>query len=388
MRAAVGWHFSLPKVLDIEGTKTLAPDGDVPQSGHLTKDWGSTVSETMAGSEVIDAAVQLACRAPSLYNSQPWRWVADYDGLHLFADPSHKMRSADQSGREAYISCGAVLHHLRVAMVGAGWTAHMERFPNPNDLRHVASIDFTPLDFVTDGDRDRADAILRRTTDRLPFAAPTNWESFETELRNVVDDDVVRLDVLSDEVRPELAAASRLSAALRSYDTDYHAELGWWTGGSDAHQGIPRDSLVSATEAERVDVGRQFPVGPAHERRSGITRDRSTILVLSTEADSRGDAVRCGEMLSVVLLECTLAGMATCTLSHITESAGGRGVIAALTASTAFPQLLVRVGMTPVLQDPPVMTPRLPIAKVMTWRVEPRHGAEHLHRPAGAARGD
>jgi hypothetical protein len=93
-------------------------------------------------------------------------------------------------------------------------------------------------------------------------------------------------------------------------------------------------------------------------------------------------------MLSVVLLECTLAGMATCTLSHITESAGGRGVIAALTASTAFPQLLVRVGMTPVLQDPPVMTPRLPIAKVMTWRVEPRHGAEHLHRPAGAARGD
>lgn len=85
----------------------------------------------MVGSEVINAAVQLAGRAPSLHNSQPWRWVADRDGLHLFADPGRRMRSADESGREALISCGAVLHHLRVAMAAAGWTAHVERFPNP-----------------------------------------------------------------------------------------------------------------------------------------------------------------------------------------------------------------------------------------------------------------
>ena len=26
--------------------------------------------------EIIRVAVQLACRAPSLHNSQPWRWVA------------------------------------------------------------------------------------------------------------------------------------------------------------------------------------------------------------------------------------------------------------------------------------------------------------------------
>jgi hypothetical protein len=333
------------------------------------------VLETMVDTEVINAAVELACRAPSLHNSQPWRWVADHDGLHLFADPSRKMRSADESGREALISCGAVLHHLRVAMAAAGWTAHVERFPNPNDLQHLASIDFTPLNFVTDGDRDRADAILRRTTDRLPFAAPTNWESFEIELRNVIDDDVVHLDVLSDAVRPELAEASLLSASLRSYDTNYHAELDWWTGGFDANQGVPLSSLISATESERVDVGRQFPLGPASERRSGIRRDCSTIVVLSTDEDSRGDAVRCGEMLSAALLECTLAGMATCTLSHIIASAGGRGVVAALTASTAFPQLLVRVGRTPVMEEAPVMTPRRRIGDVLTWRVEAkRHG--------------
>jgi hypothetical protein len=268
-------------------------------------------------------------------------------------------------------------------MAAAGWTAHAARFPNPNDLRHVASIDFTALSFVTDGDRDRADAILQRRTDRLPFAAPANWQSFEIELRNIVDDDVVRLDVLPDAVRPELAEASRLSAVLRNYDSDYHAELDWWTSGFDPNQGIPLTSLISATESERVDVGRQFPVGPASGRRSGIVRDHSTILLLSTDEDGRGNAVRCGEMLSAVLLECTLAGMATCTVSNITESARGRGVIAALTASKAFPQLLVRVGVTPVFEDAPVMTPRRRIADVLTWRAETKHHTGHLRRPPG-----
>lgn len=92
-------------------------------------------------------------------------------------------------------------------------------------------------------------------TDRLPFAAPDNWESFETQLRTVAGDALVRLDVLSENVRPELVKASRLSESLRSYDSDYHAELDWWRGGSDAYQGIPPSSLVSATESERVWLG-------------------------------------------------------------------------------------------------------------------------------------
>ena len=36
--------------------------------------------------EVVKRAVQLACRAPSVHNSQPWRWVAEGAGLHLFVD--------------------------------------------------------------------------------------------------------------------------------------------------------------------------------------------------------------------------------------------------------------------------------------------------------------
>ena len=33
--------------------------------------------DALLDADVLRAAVQLACRAPSLHNSQPWQWVAE-----------------------------------------------------------------------------------------------------------------------------------------------------------------------------------------------------------------------------------------------------------------------------------------------------------------------
>lgn len=100
--------------------------------------------DTIVDTEVIKRAVQIACRAPSLHNSQPWKWVVDGGVVHLYVDPSRAPLHTDESGRETLIGCGAVLDHFRVAMAVCGWTANVERFPNPNNLHHLASIDFSP----------------------------------------------------------------------------------------------------------------------------------------------------------------------------------------------------------------------------------------------------
>jgi hypothetical protein len=42
----------------------------------------------MVETTVIENAVRIACRAPSLYNTQPWLWVTDGAGLDLFLDTS------------------------------------------------------------------------------------------------------------------------------------------------------------------------------------------------------------------------------------------------------------------------------------------------------------
>ena len=105
--------------------------------------------------EVIGNAVLLACRAPSLHNSQPWRWISDGTVLHLFADRTRVMLAADSSGREVTLSCGAVLDHLRVAMAAAGWDTAVERFPDPHDPDHLATLSFIAKEVVTDADRQR-----------------------------------------------------------------------------------------------------------------------------------------------------------------------------------------------------------------------------------------
>jgi hypothetical protein len=318
--------------------------------------------------QVLRKAVQLACRAPSVHNSQPWGWVAEGEVLRLFVDRHRTVPGTDRSGREAIISCGAVLDHLRVAMLAAGWDAVIERFPNPSDPDHLASIELRSVDHVTDAQRDRADAILQRRTDRLPLGRPTDWRLFEPVLRSTIDDSLATLDVLSDDVRPRLVEASRLTEALRRDDSSYHAELDWWTSPFVATEGVPPSALVSDKEHRRVDVGRIFPVRSHQDRRPEVEMDWSKILVLSTPQDARADVLRCGEVLSSVLLECTMAGMATCTLTHLIEVDDSRDIVRSLIEQRGQPQVLIRAGIAPAMEVLPAPTPRRPLSDVLQIR--------------------
>lgn len=332
--------------------------------------------DTVLDTATIIDAMRVASRAPSLHNTQPWRWisgkVADAKGGHtealqLFLDRSRVVQSADRSAREAVISCGAMLDHVRVVMAGAGWSTSVERFPNPNDPEHLATLEFAPMQFVTEGHRRRVDAILARRTDRLPLAAPVDWEAFEELLHTRLTEGPVHLDTLGEEVREQLTEAVELTEALRLYNSAYHAELGWWTTPFATEDGIPQSALVSAAESERVGIARSFPVTPHGDRRLTVNDDAAKILVLSTDGYSRADALDAGEALSATLLECTLAGFATCPVTNVTELHASRDVIGALIGRDACPQVLVRVGMAPVLDSVPPPTPRRPVEAFLSF---------------------
>ena len=318
--------------------------------------------------QILKKAVQLACRAPSVHNSQPWRWVADDGVLHLFVDRDRTLPGTDRSGREAIISCGAALDHLRVAMLAAGWRAEIERFPNPNAPDHLATIDFSSVEHVTRAQRDRANAILRRRTDRLPMGRPTYWSLLEPVLRSTIDGSLVTLDVLSDDERPRLVEASQLTEALRRDDESYHAELEWWTSPFASTEGVPPSALLSERESGRVDVAREFPVRSHEDRRPEVAVDWSKILVLSTPEDTRADVLRCGEALSTVLLECTMAFVATCTLTHLIELDESRDIVRGLLDGDGQPQVLIRAGIAPPLEAVPPPTPRRPPDDVLEVR--------------------
>ncbi|OBH12241.1 NAD(P)H nitroreductase [Mycobacterium sp. E1747] len=318
--------------------------------------------------EALKKAVLLACRAPSVHNSQPWRWMTGDGVLRLFVDRRRAMPATDHSGRDVILSCGAVLDHLCVAMTAAGWEPKVQRLPDPDDPDQLAAVTFSPLEDVTEAQHRRTEAILQRRTDRLPLGRPTYWELFEPALRETFDPDVVSLDVLADEVRPLLVEATRLTEELRRDDSYYHAELDWWTSSFVLAEGMPPGALASDKESWRVDVARSFPVRSHADRRGDVKVDWSKILVLSTPGDTRLDVLRCGEVLSTVLLECTVAGMATCPLTHLIELEESRDIVRELVGRHGEPQVLIRVGIAPPLEQLPPATPRRRLDDVLQVR--------------------
>ncbi len=326
------------------------------------------MNEKMPTDDVIRSAVALASRAPSLHNSQPWRWVKEHDSLNLFGDPDRVLPSTDAFGRQMIISCGVALNHLQASFAAAGWNTGVGRLPDPSNRLHLAKISFEPADNISGPEAVRADAIARRRTDRLPFAAPTGWAIVEDLLRNVIRDNGSDFEVLPDDSRPQLAKASEFTTSMRRYDSMYQAELQWWSGHSGLDDGIPSESLVSSAESRRVGVGRRFPTVDTDQRRVEIETDHAKLLVLTTRNDSQVELLRCGEALSALLLECTIEGLATCPLTHLTEIPESRVIVRKLLTGNGIPQVIVRVGIAPTQDDDQILTARRPLADVLEFR--------------------
>ncbi|WP_406230353.1 Acg family FMN-binding oxidoreductase [Nocardia sp. NBC_01009] len=313
------------------------------------------------------AAIRLAGRAPSVHNTQPWRWVFDGTRLHLYGDIDRCLTSADPNARQLVISCGAALHHARTAFAAHGWHTDTVRMPDPAQPWHLAAIDFRPWPDPPAGIAERARAIDHRYTDRLPMLEPDGFARILPELRMLTSPHDIELDVLDDDARQRVAAASDHSSATRQYDMMYQTELQWWAGHHDMPEGVPPNALPSDAESAHVDVARTFPSVPHSTRRAALD-DRSRLVVLSSASESKPAWLHTGEALSAVLLACTAAGLATCALTHITELPTGRTTIAGFLPHPALPQVVIRVGTSPDDTEPPP-TPRRPVADVYT---EPR----------------
>ncbi|WP_430332576.1 Acg family FMN-binding oxidoreductase [Rhodococcus sp. ACT016] len=299
------------------------------------------------GIEEIRAAVATACGAPSLHNSQPWRWRMAGECLHLHVDTARAVPVADPLGRQMVISCGTALHHLEVAVTRYGVDAVTELLPDPADPMHLASITFAPLSAQRVAASEAKSAAMRRAielrrTDRRPFGPPPP-EGVRGLGAGVAERFAVSLTLLGADAQPRMVEAARCTAAVRRYDPAYHAELYWWAGHKPSAEGIP-DTALPMEGA--VPVGREFPIGSLAAASAGP--DEAALAVIGTDADTRLDWLRSGEALSHVLLAATARGLATCPVTHLTEVAASRRIVGDAAAAgggrLTFPQVVVRLG--------------------------------------------
>ena len=88
----------------------------------------------------VEKVLALAVRAPSIHNTQPWRWRLGDDGLRLLADRGRQLTVADPDGHSLLISCGAALHLTELGLAANGWRTVTELWPDRDDPDVIAHL--------------------------------------------------------------------------------------------------------------------------------------------------------------------------------------------------------------------------------------------------------
>src|SRR5450759_3568917 len=119
--------------------------------------------------EQLPEVIALATRAPSIHNTQPWRFAAADGVIDVYADRGRKLPVMDPTGRQLLISCGGAVCYARLGVRAAGYAVRVELLPTPADPDHLARLTVGDPLSTTDDERALLAAIPHRHTNRLPF---------------------------------------------------------------------------------------------------------------------------------------------------------------------------------------------------------------------------
>jgi nitroreductase len=313
----------------------------------------------------LRTVLTLANRAPSIHNTQPWRWRVTTASLELYAEPDMQLCSTDPDGRDMIISCGAALHHCVVALAAMGWQAKVHRLPDPDDPRHLATIEVQPQ--VPDqADIALAAAIPRRRTDRRAYSSwPVAGGDIAMMAARAARSGVMLRQVDAVDRMKTIVAQAVSDHALNA---DYLRELTTWTGRYGSVAGVPARNTPPSHHTAPIP-GRLF-AGPGLQPSGGASADdNGAILALGTQKDDRLARLRAGEATSVVLLTATAMGLACCPITEPLEIADTRDAVRVdVFGESGYPQMLLRVGWAPINADPLPSTPRRRLSRVVEWQ--------------------
>src|SRR6266542_2261344 len=312
------------------------PDRDVRQASTGTPQSGGLSEASLL------SCVQAAVAAPSLHNSQPWRFRIRNGGVDVYADRTRQLEVLDPSGRELLISVGAAVFNLRVAIRQQGWVPVGRTWPDADESELVARIRPGPA-----AARDPAmDALAAAILEELAEAAATEGAALS------IAGAVGRTAILS-LVR---SAEQRLRAQGR-----YRAELTDWTRPTRGRRdGVPPQAFGPWAALETLPLRDYGLTQPQLQRRDEPFEPYPTILVLFTNGDTPDQWVRAGQALQRVLLLATVHGLAATPMSQPLEIPALRELVTD-TRTGRWAQVILRVGYGQAT----AVTPRRPLSEVL-----------------------
>jgi hypothetical protein len=331
---------------------------------------GGAVVEVQDWDEVVAAAT----RAPSIHNTQPWRFTGSADRLAVFFDPERVLPVLDPTHRQQMISCGVAVEFAAVALRAGGRDVEVDVAPEPDDPDHLATVRIVGERMAGDDDQALAAAIPERHTTRAPFlprevpAALIDRLQEEAGEYGVWVEDVSREDA-------ELVTVFLLNRAEEAEQGDpaYRAELeAWLRTDPNAVDGVPVSAVPGDDPAARPSnwLIRDFLVGQRTVQTPAVAAaddpppavERPAVLLLGTTGDDRSAWVQAGRALGRLLLRLTAAGLAASPLTQALDWPATRARLQMELSLVGHPQMLLRLGWPAA---PAPVTGRRPVAEVL-----------------------
>ena len=320
---------------------------------------------TRVASAVLADAIELAARAPSIHNTQPWSFALRHDAVDLFADPSRQLLVLDPRARQLFVSCGCALFHLRVGIAAAGFTPVVALAPDVHEPELVARVaigepaGWTPLVPLRD-------VVAARRTNRREFLDRDVPDEVVADLVARAEAEGATLVPIAGQDQRELTAQlSRIADSAENRDGAYRAELAAWTTNDPRRRdGVQAASIpYGGADAEPDELPmRTFDtrdIGWLPESR-GAPVDQC-LLLFTTPDDEPGSWLRVGQALEHVWLQLTRLGFSASPLTQVVEVRETNERLRVELGLDGRPQLLLRVGRAPLV--PP--TPRRDVADLM-----------------------
>jgi nitroreductase len=306
---------------------------------------------TGTAAQRLQFAVNYAVLAPSIHNTQPWRFKITDDSVELYADRRRAMPIADPVGRQLTISCGAALFNMRVALSHFGEDLKVTTLPDPSDPDLLARVTIA-------GPRDPGPtwhplfyAITERVTHRRPFTEGSLPEPRQKALKTAAQQEGAWLALIEgDEARRALAELVAKGIRTQYADPRFRREVAAWIHPARSGDGLP---VYSDGENERLDFAapavaaaiRALDIGESLARSDlELAKGSPLLACLGTQGDDPASWLAAGQALCHVLLEATRHQLAASFMNQPVEIPELRLQLGQMLDPNGFPQIVLRLG--------------------------------------------
>ncbi len=315
---------------------------------------GTATSTAAEQAHIIDRhaqyLIETAARAPSVHNSQPWRFRVGPQAIELWCDPRRKVQG-DPIGREMLVSCGAALYGLRLAVRSLGCQPVVDLLPDRSQLRLMARVSAGAAAPINGLEREMLAAVPHRHTHRGPFTPGPLPAGLLAGLQNDALAEGATLVFVEDALSYARLAQIAAAAARRGdLDPRARAEIRRWTrtAASTARDGVPAVALTARVPAQ-ANRGRlpqrDFDLGRSIARLPGGGAPPVATAVLLTSGDRRADWLRAGQALQRVLLHAATKWVFASLHTQPLENAVTRALIRDQLALPGSPQMVLQLGL-------------------------------------------